>query len=126
MPKGGYVSNNLFLIVPKQDCSMDLWGLCALLNSSLISSYFRAVEPREGRVFAEVKIKHLSHFPVPVATQSKSGCNSLNRLGAIRAKLASREGTSSDADLVARVAEVDLDIECEVARLFGLSCGQRV
>ena len=124
--EGRYVSNNLFLIIQKEDCSMDLWGLCALLNSSLISSYFQAVEPREGRVFAEVKIKHLSHFPIPVATKSKNGCNSLNRLGAIRAKLASKEGTSDDADLVAQVEEVDLDIECEVARLFGLSFGRRV
>lgn len=124
--EGRYVSNNLFLIIAKQDCSMDLWGLSALLNSSLITSYFRAVEPREGRVFAEVKIKHLSHFPVPVAARSKNGCRKLNELGAIRAKLASKKDRSSDAGLVAKVEEVDLEIENEVARLFGLSFETRV
>ena len=123
--EGWYVSNNLFLIIPKQDCSMDLWGLCALLNSNLISSYFRAVEPREGRVFAEVKIKHLSHFPMPVSTKSKNGCKRLNELGRIRAKLARKEVASNDVDLATKIEEVDIDIESEVARLFGLSFDPR-
>jgi TaqI-like C-terminal specificity domain len=60
-----WASNNFFLVIPKQPCSLDLDGLCALLNSRFMTWYFRVIEPRQGRAFAELKIKHLSVFPLP-------------------------------------------------------------
>ena len=55
-----------FLVVPRAPIAeAELRGLEALLNSRLITWYFRAVQPRVGRLFAELKIKHLSAFPLP-------------------------------------------------------------
>jgi hypothetical protein len=34
------------------------------LNSRFITWLFRTIEPRKGRVFAEIKIKHLKTFPI--------------------------------------------------------------
>ncbi len=80
-----YASNNFFLVFPKQSCSLDLDGLCALLNSPFLTWYFRAIEPRQGRAFAELKIKHLRSFPLPRQILQTGGCAPLNRLGAQRA-----------------------------------------
>lgn len=111
--EGRYVSNNLFLVLPCKQCALDLWGLCALLNSKLMTSYFRMIEPREGRVFAEVKIKHISSFPIPGAALTDGGCERLNALGAQRSQL-----PESKPD---QAAALDEAIEFEVARSFGIS-----
>jgi len=93
---GRFASNNFFLIVPRDaSAAAELGGLEALLNSRLVTWFFRAVQPRVGRLFAELKIKHLSAFPLP------SGC--LTPLASLRG------GALDDG----------------VARLFGLSATER-
>ena len=85
-----YASNNFFIIFPKNACSLELAGLCALLNSKIATWYFRTIEPRKGRVFAELKIKHLSVFPVPLCARKVEGCKALNDLGRQRISLAQK------------------------------------
>jgi SAM-dependent methyltransferase len=94
-----YASNNFFLVFPRRPGTLTLDGVCALLNSAFMTWYFRAVEPRQGRAFAELKIKHLSAFPLPAAD-----CQALNELGA------ERPGRPL----------LDAAIDREVLRLFGL------
>jgi len=94
-----YASNNFFLVFPRRPSPLNLDGLCALLNSSFMTWYFRAIEPRQGRAFAEVKIKHLTAFPLPAGD-----CQLLNELGS------ERPGHP----------ELDSAINREVLRLFGL------
>src|SRR5262249_7502436 len=77
---------NFFVVFPKRSCSLNLDGLCALLNSRFLTWYFRTIEPRQGRVFAELKIKHLTSFPLPRQALVKNGCAGLNDLGQHRAK----------------------------------------
>jgi hypothetical protein len=79
--EGHYASNNFFLVLPRRRCSLDLHGLCALLNSRFMTWYFRCIEPRQGRVFAELKIKHLSIFPLPGVIETPRACQELNGLG---------------------------------------------
>jgi tRNA1(Val) A37 N6-methylase TrmN6 len=105
---GRFASNNFFLVLPCSACSLDLDGLCALLNSRFMTWYFRTVEPRQGRVFAELKIKHLSLFPLPGAVRQPDGCHMLNELGRRRAG----------------GEKVDEQIDTHVADLFGISVGQ--
>jgi hypothetical protein len=107
--KGRYASNNFFLVFPKKPCALDLDGLCALLNSQFMTWYFKVIEPRQGRVFAELKIKHLAVFPLPLQALRANGCRSLNRLG--RQRAGSREGPRKTADAA---------IGAEVIRLFGM------
>ena len=73
---GRCASNNFFLVLPTRPHPLDLHGLCALLNSRFMTWYFRAIEPRRGRAFAELKIKHLRTFPLPA-----QGCDRLDALG---------------------------------------------
>ncbi|MFN4261664.1 MAG: Eco57I restriction-modification methylase domain-containing protein [Gemmataceae bacterium] len=113
-----YASNNFFLVFPKRDYWLTLDGLCALLNSRFMTWYFRAIEPRQGRVFAELKIKHLATFPLP---RSKEACQTLNQRGVQRATLAARL-TDNRAPLDVRQAIDDLNraIEMVVRDTFGL------
>jgi hypothetical protein len=104
-----FVSNNFFLVFPTLPCDLDMDGLCALLNSALMTSYFRTIEPRQGRVFAELKIKHLGIFPLPIQILHSGGCRVLNRLGA-------RRRTASPPAL----KSIDAKIEVVIERMFGL------
>jgi SAM-dependent methyltransferase len=76
-PVGRYASNNFFLVFPKRPSGLTLHGLAAWLNSSFITWFFRTIEPRTGRAFAELKIKHIRVFPLP----PEAVCAELNELG---------------------------------------------
>ncbi len=117
-----FASNNFFLVFPRKPCSLNLAGLCALLNSQLMTWYFRAIEPRCGRVFAELKIKHLTAFPLPLASLQREGCPELNTLGARRQALAARMARvvlpHKTGALEKQAAGLDSGIETLVSDLF--------
>ncbi len=85
---GRYASNNFFVVFPKRPGSLRLDGLCALLNSRLMTWWFRTIEPRQGRAFAELKIKHLRCCPLPQEIVDAEGCLAWNDLGARRREAA--------------------------------------
>jgi hypothetical protein len=65
-PGGLYVTNNMFVLLPRASMSAtELRAHVALLNSSLLTWYYRTIQPRTGRLFAELKIHHLGDFPLP-------------------------------------------------------------
>jgi hypothetical protein len=67
--EGYYASNNMFVVIPLTSMDGDeLGAYTALLNSAFMTWYFRTVQPRTGRLFAELKIEHLVDFPVPEQT----------------------------------------------------------
>jgi len=121
---GYYASNNFFLVFPKQKSSLDLDGLSALLNSPFMTWYFRAIEPRKGRVFAELKIKHLTVFPLPGGAGESSVCTKLNSLGKQRSEVAERlhrARTPHERDTAARVAgQLDQSIDSHILSSLGL------
>lgn len=122
--RGRYCSNNFFLVIPRADHPLDLYGLCALLNSEVMTALFRLVEPRKGRAFAELKIKHLSAFPLPPADRGEQ-IAALNNLGRQRAEAAARirqigVGKIS-ADLAAEVTRLDALKEAKVRELLEVS-----
>jgi hypothetical protein len=81
-----YASNNFFVVFPRLQGALDLHGLAAVLNSRLMTWYFRAVVPRRGRAFAELKIRNLDDYPLPRQVVGAGGCDELNRLGGERAR----------------------------------------
>ena len=101
-PNHRYASNNFFVIIAKRAHPLSLHGLCALLNSALSTWWFRTVEPRKGRAFAEVKIKHLTALPVP-ETAGVAACQALNVLGAERALATDDRASTLDARIDAAV-----------------------
>ncbi len=116
--EGRYASNNFFLVLPSKPCPLDVYGLAALLNSRFMTWFFRTIEPRRGRVFAELKIKHLSIFPLPRASAE------LNRLGRRRTEMAREAaGASGEAQAMYQDATGKLDVQVEenVRRLFAFA-----
>jgi adenine-specific DNA-methyltransferase len=107
---GFHVSNNLFVVLPRAAASpTDLLAVTALLNSRLMTGYFRTVVPRVGRLFAELKIHHLASFPLPPA----------DRLAARRAVLAALAGDRAAAHGdPARAAALDAALDAEVESLY--------
>jgi type I restriction-modification system DNA methylase subunit len=120
--EGRYASNNFFILFPKQASPLNLDGLCALLNSSFMTWYFRTIEPRQGRVFAELKIKHLQSFPLPPQIVDHNGCEKINRLGRNRAELAIRlREALSFKEGGSKSVELDAEIDEAVAEMYRLS-----
>ncbi len=110
--QGYYVSNNMFVLLPTSEGSEEeCMALVALLNSAFMTWYFRAVQPRTGRLFAELKLVHLREFPLPDQEQWRAHVPELARLSA-------RASLSDDAELVARIDEL-------VERLFEISPAER-
>ncbi len=119
---GRYASNNFFLLFASKPYGIDLYGLCALLNSPTLSRIFQLVEPRRGRVFAELKIKHLTDFPLPLAGDKR--IQVMNSLGRKRVELAKEMQSArlpEDADRLTREANaIDNQINQVVAAALGL------
>src|SRR3989344_64201 len=59
-----YASNNFFVLY-NNTCLYDLKYILTILNSSVGTWYFLAIQPRKGRLFAEIKINHLNEIPIP-------------------------------------------------------------
>lgn len=94
---GRWASNNFFVVLPRPGTRWTLDALCALLNSRFMTEHFRTVEPRRGRAFAELKIKHLVGFPVPDDPAD------LGSLGAARGPAPAGDRRRLDAAIDARV-----------------------
>jgi hypothetical protein len=109
--EGLYVSNNMFVLLPRPGLPSpgspeSLEALTALLNSRFMTWYFRAVQPRVGRLFAELKLVHLRDFPMPNKGAWRRVVAPLAAL-AIRAR---SEAAPSVAKEVDRLVECAFDI----------------
>jgi hypothetical protein len=119
-----YASNNFFLVFPKVSGSVCLDSLCGLLNSRWMTWYFRTIEPRKGRVFAELKIKHLETFPVPPALLTSEGDYALGALGRSRREVGEamleRRSPHDMKALQRQARQLDHQIDDRVAELLDL------
>lgn len=103
--EGLYVSNNLFVVLPRAPASAaEQRAVVAVLNSALLTWCFRAQVPRVGRLFAELKIQHLA--ALPLAPLDPDSVRRLDRLAAARQR-------------------DDRAIDQVVADLYGLSAADR-
>jgi tRNA1(Val) A37 N6-methylase TrmN6 len=117
-PHGFHASNNLFLVLPRAPASAaGLRAMVAVLNSRLLTWCFRAMVPRVGRLFAELKIQHLAALPHPPDAMWTAGAVAeLDRLARRRARVAA---PSSSA------AELDRAIDERVEALYRLTPAER-
>jgi type I restriction-modification system DNA methylase subunit len=64
--EGYFSSNNYFLVLPNDNSSSRvIIFLLFVLNSKFSTWFFRSIQPRKGKLFAEVKIVHLGQIPIP-------------------------------------------------------------
>ena len=116
---GLWVSNNAFVVVPRAPMpEAELAAWTALLASAAITWWFRTVQPRTGRLFAELKIQHLVCVPRPEGPAWRRAVPVLARL-ATRAERCARD---RDA---AGLAVVDEAIDAAVARAFAFDAAER-
>ena len=115
---GLYASNNLFVALRKEPCPVPLEFLEAYLNSSLATWCFRAIQPRAGRLFAELKLVHLNRLPVPRPPDTRR----LRELLGIAARLRRRAAASAPA--LPSVAADRAALDAGFADLAGLTAAQ--
>ena len=115
---GLYASNNLFVALRREGCPVPLEFLEAYLNSSLATWCFRAIQPRAGRLFAELKLIHLNRLPVPRPPDA----HRLRELLGFAARLRRRAAAPSEAP--PSVAADRAALDAGFADLAGLSAAQ--
>ncbi|HVS52850.1 MAG TPA: TaqI-like C-terminal specificity domain-containing protein [Opitutaceae bacterium] len=118
-----YASNNFFVAIPKSEEKRDdCLFACALLNSKLMTWYFRAIEPRKGRVFAELKIKHLESFPVPVGPAVRQKLvAAASKMIELHARLVTARAPDLVTQLQREIAATDLYISTLTYQLYALT-----
>ncbi len=84
---GLMASNNLFVARLRPGCPLPIESLCAWLNSPVATWCFRAMVPRAGSLFAELKLEHLARLPVPPPPATASGRRTLARLARLARQL---------------------------------------
>lgn len=73
--EGYYFSNNVFVCIP-QGKDIDLFYILGILNSKLMTWFYRKIQPRKGKLFSELKINQLSQFPIKICSDK----NKIERL----------------------------------------------
>jgi len=105
--KGYFCSNNFFLCIPFSEIS---WKtaiyICAVLNSRFATWFFRSIQPRTGRLFAELKITHLEDIPIPFWDQPWA-----EQVGANFLRLFQAEPSKDAITKVIKQFNSDLDIK---------------
>jgi hypothetical protein len=121
-------SNNVFVCLPKHD-TIDLKVFLTLLNSRLLTWYYRTVQPRVGKMFAEIKINLINDMPIPFGkTLSSSQKTICQRLAVLADQMLAAQMTLRNPTWGAdrkstgqRIAILDGQIDELVYELYGLT-----
>ncbi|MGL4941619.1 MAG: TaqI-like C-terminal specificity domain-containing protein [Thermoguttaceae bacterium] len=125
---GYYFSNNVFVCLPNRD-DIDLRFYLGLLNSRLLTWYYQTVQPRVGKMFAEIKINLINDFPIPALDLSdkKSRAHRDKLVSLVDQMLSAQEkllAAISDTDRkthTQRIEILDQQIDAIVYELYGLT-----
>ena len=120
------VAGGRFAVITLGACGLVLLrGLTGLLNSRLLTWFFRAIQPRVGKVFAELKINQLHQFPLPSADQFEAVNRRLgpgvDKMLALVPKLRAARSESERATLQNAVTATDQQMDALVYELYGLT-----
>ncbi|MGH9868192.1 MAG: TaqI-like C-terminal specificity domain-containing protein [Candidatus Polarisedimenticolia bacterium] len=107
-------SNNVFVVRRRGGAGASLACLAAWLNSTLATWWFRAVVPRAGDLFAELKLEHLVRLPIVMPAR---GGREAARLGRLARRLENPRLADHDPARRRVMEEID-DV---IGRLAGLS-----
>ncbi len=130
--RGLLASNNLFVARARPACPVPLEYLEGYLNSALATWSFRAIQPRAGRLFAELKLLHLRRLPVPPPSGDEDVEEVVRLVKRLRASAGHEPGRDggpgrrAGAAGRARAAPGDAPgrLDAALARLAGLTASQ--
>lgn len=66
-----YFSNNVFVCLPHKQSGIDIKFALGILNSKVSTWFYRTIQPRKGKLFAELKINVLKQIPIPEVSWEK-------------------------------------------------------
>lgn len=121
-----YVASNNFFVLYISDGNADslinLKYILGILNSKLATWYFTAIQPRKGRLFAEIKINHLREIPI------RSNCDKtklvffVDKIMYLRKSInSSTENSEKWKSVKSEIEKADRKIDEEVYKLYGLN-----
>jgi hypothetical protein len=116
------VSNNFFVLYDKESSGYGLKAILAVLNSQLGTWYFNAIQPRKGKLFAEIKINHLNQIPIHKdLNQSNLEKLAESQLMLNKQLLKLSENSDQWHKIKDEIAKTDKKIDAEVYKLYGLT-----
>lgn len=110
--EGYYFSNNVFVCLPKPSSSLDMKYVLGVLNSNVATWFYRKIQPRKGKLFAELKINVLKQIPLKAVSKKKQNViiNLVNKIIEIKE-------SGSDASVLG----FEKKINEEIYRIFDLN-----
>lgn len=99
---GYYFSNNVFVCVPKLTNNLNLLYVLGILNSSISTWFYRAIQPRKGKLFAELKINVLNQLPIMDTTTINQ-----NKISKLVLKIIECKKMKSNSETIAIENEID-------------------
>lgn len=124
--EGFYASNNLFVLLPHSAQEpLELTTLTGLLNSRLMTWFFRAIQPRVGKLFAELKINQLHSFPLPprdtIEAANRKIAPHVEKSQQLARALRAAKSEAEQATLHNAVKKTDREIDQLVYQLYALT-----
>lgn len=123
-----YFSNNVFVCIPKFT-DISLLYFLGILNSKFLTWYYRTIQPRKGKLFAELKINVLNSFPMPNINlddkQDKEMHDKMvalvDSIIALNKKLAVEKNPNAVTMVSRQINAIDKQIDALVYKLYNLS-----
>ncbi|MBW2321268.1 MAG: Eco57I restriction-modification methylase domain-containing protein, partial [Deltaproteobacteria bacterium] len=110
--KGYYFSNNVFVCLPKPGSSLDMKYVLGVLNSNVATWFYRKIQPRKGKLFAELKINVLKQIPLKVVSKKKQ-----NTIIGLVNKIIEAKESGSDASTF----DFEKKMNEEIYKIFNLN-----
>jgi type I restriction-modification system DNA methylase subunit len=129
--EGYFASNNLFVFSLKSDYieKLDLRYITGLLNSKLMTFFYRLIQPREKQLFAELKITHISKFPIAIVDRNQQAAiiERVDRMIDRQKRLRRLKGKSEEEarSLRREIEKTDREIDELVYEIYGLTAEER-
>ncbi|KKU91757.1 MAG: hypothetical protein UY23_C0001G0363 [Candidatus Jorgensenbacteria bacterium GW2011_GWA1_48_11] len=119
-----FVSNNFFVLYYKKSLKeeIDLKCILAILNSKLGTWYFTAIQPRKGKLFAEIKINHLAEIPISKKREFDKIFVLVDQMSESQKKFHITKENSNDWErLESEIEKTDKKIDEEIYKLYRLT-----
>ena len=119
------VSNNFFVVYltkEKNVFNVELKYILGVLNSKLATWYFTAIQPRKGRLFAEIKINHLKEIPVNLNCDKTKLISLVDKITQLQETIVPFTLNSEKwKNIKSEIEKIDIKINQEVYKLYGLT-----
>lgn len=120
-----YFSNNVFVCLPREGKIIDLKYVLAILNSKLSTWFYRTIQPRKGKLFAELKINVLKQLPIrlPLSkSQEKKIAYLVDEMLQLQKRFHGEEISGNGREAIERqIVNIDYEIDQEVYKLYELT-----